>query len=381
MGLFGSLLAVLIYMLAGKITGKDDFSLFIALAFVLTAPVFFLSIHVYPEIQVLLLLLAALYLLFYSGERTPIKLTTAGFLLGMTIFWGLKYAIFIYLYSLGLAVFFILKKQGRNALWFILFPLVFQVLFFGYLYSAYGTFSPGAVYQGIHGQLPRNSYWNTLFHKIPLQNRVETMLDYFFDQRDGLLPYNPLYLFAFPGFLIAVKKIKKYRSYLLVSLPAFAYLGYHAFSTIRAGYCPQGRYLVPVLWVMLLLIIIYYRETPNRLNKKFLLAVPVFSLFTVVYQVLHPLTLYQPTTHGITQRAGLLFTGWSNSVINLPALLPSYVKIPGNLQHPPNIVFLFLLLLFTVFSLVKIRYSRLTPVTCFSFLVLFTLFCLFPLSS
>jgi len=380
MGIFGALLAVLTYLFSLRLIKDPSKALAATLVFMMTVPVFFMSIHIYPEIQVLSLLLSSLYLLLFSKNPGPRTFVAAGFLLGITIFWGLKYAIFIYLYSAGITVCFLHKKQIRKALWFLIFPLFFQLLFFGYLYRAYGNLSPGSIYQGIGDKTRQNTYLDTLIHKIPLKNRVETLLDYFLDQRDGLLPYSPFYIFALPGLLIALRKIRVYKKHLLLSLPPLAYLLYHGFTTIRAGYCPQGRYLVPVIPVLLLFAFLYYRESRNQLCRRLFSILPLYSLLVVVYQVLHPPTLYQPTTHGITTRAGLMFQQWSNSVIHLPGLLPSFVKIPGNSGYLPNLIFPILMVLFTVFALQKSEYSRTEGIWVTLFLAVFSLICLFPLS-
>ena len=88
------------------------------------------------------------------------------------------------------------------------------------------------------------------------------------------------------------------------ALPALLFVLNHAFSTIRAGYCPQGRYLAPVAWALLLFAVIYYRESRNRFFKKAFLVLPLYPLFVAAYQVVEPFTLYQPTTHDSLLRAG-----------------------------------------------------------------------------
>ncbi len=194
----------------------------------------------------------------------------------------------------------------------------------------------------------------TILNKITLNMRWETLLDYFFDQRDGLLPYNPFYFFAFPGLLLALKNFKRYRLHLLVSLPALVFVLNHAFSTIRAGYCPQGRYLAPVTWALLLFALVYYRESRNRFFKKAFLVLPLYPVFVTAYQVLEPFTLYQATTHDSLQRAGLMFQNWSNTRIHLPALLPSFIKT-DNHGYLPNIIWLLTFALLVILSLLPAR--------------------------
>lgn len=221
-----------------------------------------------------------------------------------------------------------------------------------------------------------------------MKNRLETLLDYFFDQRDGLLLYNPFYLFFFPGLIIALRKFRKYGSHLLLSVASFVYLLYHGYSTVRPGVCPQARYLVPVLWTLMMFAIIYYLETQNRFLKKIFWLVPLYSFFVVVFQVLNPYTLYQTTTHDYLYRPGLMFQKWSSLYVNISGMLPSFIKSEPSIQPPffkassnagylPNIIGLLIFLLVLVFAL--IRWKRggvrwLIPVIFGGLVLLFVLF-------
>jgi len=377
LGLFGALLAVLAYLFCLRLWRSRSLALFATLVFSLTAPVFFYSFHIFPEVQALLLILSALYLLFFKAKEKESRCLWAGLLLGSTIFWGVKYALFIYPICLGFFAYWIWKKKFRPALLLMVFPLLFQALFFYYLYSAYGNFSPNSVYYGMLSPAGAKELYETLLNKITLNMRWETLLDYFFDQRDGLLLYNPFYFFAFPGLLLALKNFKRYRLHLLVALPAVLFVLNHAFSTIRAGYCPQGRYLTPVVWALLLFSLIYYRESRNLFFKKVLLTMPLYSFFIVAYQTLHPMTLYQPTTHDTLVRPGLIFLNWSNIYCKLPNLLPSYIKI-DNSGYLPNFLFLALFLLFLTLALSKIRFRSVRSALFILFLAIFSFSSLFP---
>ena len=356
LGLFGALIAVLVYLFALKLWRSASLAIFISTVFTLTAPVFFFSIHVFAELQALLLILSSLYLILYSQKSRPLL---AGFLLGISVFWGLKYAIFIYIFSAGFFLYFTFKKRNlKKALLFVLFPVIFQLIFFGYLYYAYGNFNPMSIYTGIMTDAQAAEYQSNV-QKIPLLKRIETLLGTFFDQRDGLLLYNPFYLLFFPGLILALKKFRIYLPHLLISAAAFVYVLFIGYSTVRAGYCPQARYLVPVMWAIMLFAVIYYKETRNRPLKKIALYLPVYSVLVVIYQVFYPFTLYQSATHNNLDRPGLMFQQWSNLHINLPDLLPSFVKVPGNFTYLPNVIFLVLLLVFIFFSLQKVSALRL----------------------
>ena len=382
LGLFGALLAALVYLFCLRLWRSRSLAFFAVLAFSLAAPVFFYSFHVFPEVQAMLLVLGALYILLFKANAKSGRCLWAGLLLGGAIFWGVKYALFVYPITLGFFAYWLWKRQTKRALLLVVFPLLFQALFFYYLHAAYGSFSPDAIYYGMLNPGQSQALYDTLLNKITLNMRLETLLDYFFDQRDGVLLYNPFYFFAFPGLLLALKNFRRYRLHLAVSLPALLFVLNHAFSTIRAGYCPQGRYVAPVAWALLLFSLVYYRENRNSFFRKGFLVLPLYSLFVTVYQALSPFTLYQPTTHDTLERAGLLFQKWSNMRIDLPALLPSFIKA-DNKGYLPDIVFPAVFLLLAILALAPGRHraggSRAGAVApALIFLAIFSLCSLFP---
>lgn len=378
LGLFGALLAVIIYRMSLKLWKHRPLSIFITAVFTFTAPVFFHSIHIFAELQAALLILSALYLLIFAEKKTGFTVLIAGLLLGVTVFWGVKYSIFIFLLSGVFFFYFILKRrEWNNAFLVVLFPVLFQVLFFYYLYYAYGNFDPMSIYNGVMTEAQKIAY-NAGMEKIPLLKRVETLLGIFFDQRDGLILYNPFYLFFFPGLIIALRKFKTYLPHLLIAAAGFGFIFFMGYSTVRAGYCPQGRYLVPAAWALMLFAVIYRNETRNRFFKQLFYTLPLYSVFVTIYQVLYPFTLYQDATHTSLTRPGLMFQQWSNIHVNISALLPSFVKVPGNFHYVPNILFLILVVAFVVVSLQRIPRLNLKAVPPVLFGLLFLLTALFP---
>jgi hypothetical protein len=377
LGLFGALLAVLVYLFGLRLTRSRPLALFASMVSSFSVPVFFYSFHLFPEVQAMLLVLSALYLLLYKVKNRPSYSLWAGLLLGGTIFWGVKYALFIYPFCLGFFAYWLWQKKFRPAILLIVFPLFFQALFFYYLYGAYGSFSPNAVYYGMLDAAGTKAFYETILSRITLTMRWETLLDYFFDQRDGLLLYNPFYFFAFPGLLLALKHYKRYRPHLLIVLPAALFALNHAFSTVRPGYCPQARYLTPLAWALMLLALIYYRESRNETGKRIFRLMPLYSFFVVAYQTWRPVTLYQPTTHDTLVRPGLLFSEWSNVFFRLPRLLPSYIKA-DNSGYWPNVAFLGLFILCCVLAVRRGRRRRMRGAPLLLFLAVFSLSSLLP---
>ena len=347
LGIFASLFLIVFYLISLKILKREGLSFFITIVMGITSPIIFHSIHIFPEIQVSLFIITAIYLSLYKDKKSLFDMLLSGFLLGLVVFWGVKYSTFMFLYVGGIFIYYLIKKEYKFALSLIVFPLLFEGLFLYYLYNAYGNFSPMSVYMN-EGQ--KKNFMHLVIHQISFKMRIETLLNYFFDQRDGLLLYNPFYIFSFTGFLIALKKYKKYLKFLLLSIPAILFILSYAALTHRGGHCPQARPLVPTIWFFVLFAGIFYIESNNISLKSLFKSLPFYSIFVVIYQIFNPLTLYQTTTHDNLYRAGLLFQELSNINIYLPKLLPSYVKLNNNEQYLPNIIFLIILTLFIIIS-------------------------------
>lgn len=377
LGLFGSLIAVFAYIISIKLLKNIRLALFVIFVFIFTSPVFFYAFHIFAESQVLLLLLISIYMGFFTDKGKKIHIFFSGFFLGITVLWGLKYIIFIGIFTLFFLARTIKRKNYKEASLFVISPVFFLLLFFAYLYFAYGNFSPMSIYTGVMSESQTDDYFNGI-KNINFKNRIETLPDYFFDQRDGLLLYNPFYFFFFPGLLIAIKKYKKYKGFLLISTASFIYMFYHGYSTVRPGFCPQARYLMPITWTLMLFAVIYYLESENGYMKRVFLYVPIYSVSVVLYQIFNPFTLYQTTTHNYLDRSGLMFQKLSNIYINISNLLPSFIKVDGNERYLPNILFIIFFVSLLIFSLKRTGKPGKSNYAALLFLILFAVLSLFP---
>ncbi|MDY0296278.1 MAG: hypothetical protein RB296_03080 [Acidobacteriota bacterium] len=354
LGLSGAAVVVMAYLFGLRLSRRRHFALQLSLVALFTPPLFFHAIHAYPETQVLFLLLLALYLLLYGRNRSRAT-WFAGLLLGLLFFWGVKYAIFIWAFVAGFSVFFLKRRRFGELLRLWVFPLLFQALLLGYLYHAYHNFSVMSVYLN-HTQ--KMHFSRVVFQEIPHQVRIDTLLDYFLDQRDGLLPYAPVFFLAFPGLWLALRHWRRYRYHLLLSVPAAAFVFSYAFLTHRGGQCPQARPLIPVIWALLLFAWVYLREGRNQWLRRGWRWLPLYAAGVTVFQVIYPWTLYQPTTHNVPIRAGLMFQMLSPLGIRLDHGLPSFAKMPGNWDWWPNPLWLAVLLLLFAWALFPQRLKR-----------------------
>jgi len=356
-GLFGAISAVLIFLLLNRFFPHKSSNLFLTILFIVGAPTMLHSIHLYPDIQILFLLLLALYFIFCLSGSELKRYLLASIPLGMAIFWGVKFALPAGLIIVGIIFTLLKEKKLKTALLFLLFPLFFLTLFSSYLYNAYGSFSPSAVYTGIMNTEQQKAYLYTILHTITQKMRLETLLNYLFDQRDGLLFYNPVCFFFLSGIILALKNFRRYRQILAIMIPAVIYIFNYAFLTQRGGYSPQARPLTAVFFLFIFALAIFFEETKNQLLRKALPLLIIIVGLISLYQLAHPETIYQPTTHDFQFRSGLLFQHFSNLQLDLPKLLPSFVKI-NNDNYLPNYIWLMIFTLVTLLGLLHLSENK-----------------------
>ncbi len=327
------LLGLQIYLLIRERWRREGLALGVWLFYSFSAPVLFYALHLYPEIPIALASVYVYRRVTSGATLSKGALLFMGFVLGTFAWFGLKYNLI--LGPLIVVAFLHLWKSQRprsRILLFLMFPMLGTALFYVFVYSLYGTFSPLAVYEGIMSA-ERSQALKAAWLAYPLWARTDTFFDYFLDQRDGLLLYAPIYFFALAGMVEAFRKAKKeLASLLFIALP---FLLNYAFFTHRQGYCPQGRVLAPISWIGALFVGYFLAANKNRIFAALSRVAAAATAAVTVLLIAHPSALYQPTTHEFTQRPGELFLVLSGMNIFLPFALPSFIKI-NNLDYLPN---------------------------------------------
>lgn len=354
MGVFGALLGIQIFLFALREWKREGLAFGLWFLFSFTSPVFFYSIHVYPEIVVALFSLTAFRLLRHRRSLTKFQLLGLGFLCS-AIIWlhAVKYVfIIIPLFLYAFWVLLLKEKVRWGILYFLFFPICLFGLHMAFSSAFYNSVSPFAV--SIRGPATATdsiTYIRSLFMDIPFRYRWQTLLGYFLDQRDGLLLYAPLYLFAFLG-IIEMGKRRSRDLCLVLCLTGFYILNL-AFLTQRPAYAPQARTLVAVFWGMAVFLGYFLAFNAKKIFTYIFAMFSSFSLLTTLLLLRTPRALYQPTTVGETERAGLLFLELSNLHFSLPKMLPSFLKIEDS-SWLPNILWMVLAVLFILaYSLTK----------------------------
>lgn len=311
-----------------------------------TSPIFFYSLHIYPEIIIACLSLVIFRWLTQFPESKPYLLALTGLLLSSFLwFHAIKYIfIIIPLFLLALIKIFRTAQKLKNSFIFLSPFLAGTLVYLAFQKSLYGSFNPTSVsWQGAMGSKESLAFLKFILFSIPFRFRWETLAGYFLDQRDGLLFYAPIYLFAFVGLITMLRKRNKLAwQIILVTWPYFLF---SAFLTQRTGYAPQARPLVASLWGFSLFLGYFFLTNAKRSLAFLARLVLIYSLIITILLVFYPLNLYQETTAGTTDRAGGLFLLLSNLHFSLPRILPSFLKIEEGFWLP-NYIWLGLFFIF-----------------------------------
>jgi hypothetical protein len=360
LSLWGALFSIQVYLYARSQWQKDSLALKLWLLSSFTAPVFFYSFHVYPEIVVAFLSLAVFRILGASPGVTSKKAAVCGFFLG-SFFWfhALKYlALFIPLFLYGLWVLAKRQPSRRPLVTYLAVTAAVLLLYLQFQKAHYGTYSPATLSWA--SQMTDTGekfvrFARTLLFEISPRDRWATLTGYFIDQRDGLFFYAPIYVFALFGAVEMLRRKKK--DFLLLLGLAAPYVLVSAFLTQRTGYAPPARPLVAVVWWLIIWLghfLVHNRKTV----WSYLFGWASAASFLFVFLLLRtPVFLRQETTRGTTERGGGLFYSLSNLHFQLTALLPSYVK-SGEGTWLPNLVWPVLLALFIVGYLLSRKRPR-----------------------
>jgi hypothetical protein len=329
------LLGLQLYLLARDLWKREGLALGLWALYGLSAPVLFYAVHLYPELPIALFS-TYIYRMVRKGIPLPRRrLLGMGLLLGSFFWFGLKYNM-IFWPLLAVCLYDLWRTEPRRAriLWLVVPALAGLGLFYAAVWDMFGTLSPFAIYEGAVGAKQSQAFLQA-FLDLPHAARIDSFFDYFLDQRDGLLPYAPLYAFAFLGFAGMIKRDRRELIGLLLIGAPFV-LNY-AFFTHRQGFCPPGRVLAPISWIGAVAVGHFLARRGRRFFAwLFGLAAAAGFGFSAVL-LTHPLYLYQPTTHDYAQRAADLFIHLGNIKLFLPTLLPSFIKIEGgNAGYLPN---------------------------------------------
>ncbi len=293
----------------------------------LSVPCFFLAYHLYPEMAAFGLMVWA-FRWWQAGPHRPVRMLTAGGMAGLLVWLGLKYMAVLLAWGL-LSLWRMRRPELRRPMLVFGVPVVVSlVLYEAWVIDRYGQANPLASYVG--GSRREETWANVrwLLRDTALwRTRGETLLDYFLDQRDGLLPLSPVYAGALLG--LAYRCLRGESALRAAAFLMAAHVGFYAFSTIRGGFSPPARPVAPVVWALAPGLPVAW-DRLGRWGRNGLLIAGAFSVGLPWLMASVPPSIYQSTNRDTPVRAGLIFEYLSNLRVYLPDFLPSYAKgVPG----------------------------------------------------
>ncbi len=357
MSLFGALFGLQVFLYARDAWKDERLALALWGVVTLATPVYFYAVHVYPELIVGALAFLVFRLFRSPGRLTGKRLLLCGLLVAMFIwFHALKY-IFLAVPLAAYCLWVLWRKpsKGRDFVLFLAFPVALTAGYFVFQKALYGSYSLSAVsWKGSLGAGETLAYAKELLTGIPFRFRWETLAGYFFDQKDGLFFYAPVYLFAALGLLEMVRrKVAELPALLFIAAP---YVLVSALLTQRTGYAPQARPLVAIAWAMVIGIGWFMVGNRKRFFSGTFVFASLYSFGMTGLLILNPLCLYQETTMGTAETGGGIFYVLSNLHLRLTEWLPAYAK-SREVPWPPNFVWLGLFALFVALYVLRRRES------------------------
>jgi len=342
MALLTALLCWLSFLFARDLTKNQNAALLAWFIFVMTSPLLFYSQLVYPEVPAALILIMVLQRATADKHISPSSLLWISLGIAFLPWLGVKYIVLsaglfgIVLYAFWKSA----RKGGMNILLFFAPLLISAGLFLYYLWSLYGNLWPSSPYRGsLHSEF---ATLLSIFH-FKISEFFRCGLSYLFDQRIGIFPYSPIYMICVPGvFLLIANQKRKFWPPLGIFL---LYWGFCSMTYYWGGFCPPGRPLLPVLWILALSAAGALAWGKNRLSvsvQRFLIFASLGIAFLCAKE---PRLLYDESLSGIGNPSGNyshLLTSLSNSFVNLRTAAPSLIN-KDNIIWTPLIFWLFAL--------------------------------------
>jgi hypothetical protein len=325
MSLLASLLCWAFFLFAHDLTKNQNVALLSWFTLTVTSPLLFYSHLIYPEIPASLLMLMILSRVFSSKPPNSLSFLCIGLGIAILPWLGAKYTIL----SAGLFGIVIARywthgrMKGKNIFLFIAPLFITLGLFLFYLWSLYGNIWPSSLYKGYisSGSSPSLA----IFH-FKLSEFFRCGLSYLFDQRIGIFPYSPIYLIFLPGIIIWVRR-KKWGGLPLLGI-LFVYWGFCSLAYYWGGYCPPGRTLLPVLWIIALFLAGALAWGKNKHSVPAQRILLFLSLVIAFISAKDPRILYHEESTSFLYPSGTygnLWTSLSNSIVDLRLLTPSLI--------------------------------------------------------
>jgi hypothetical protein len=216
------------------------------------------------------------------------------------------------------------RWRGKNIPLFMAPILLSSGFFIFYLWSLYGNIWPSSIYKGYlsSGSSPSLA----IFH-LKVSEFFRCGLSYLFEQSLGIFPYAPIYMIFFSGVVLSFVRKKRQ------ALPLFGmfllYWGFCSMAYYWGGYCPPGRTLLPVMFILALFMAGALAWGKNPYSVSIHRVLLFLSLGITFLCARNPKLLYDESLSLFLFQSKIysnLMNSLSNSVVNLRIHVPSLIN-------------------------------------------------------
>lgn len=304
--------AALTWRLAFRISGGDAGSAWVSVAAVfLTAPYFFHTFAIYPEVIGGLCVLAGVWLLLElvdGRDVHPRALVGAGTALAILPWLHSRFAVLAGI--LGLIIIARLVTRARaiaDIVRFLIVPAIAGVAWFAFFYLIWGSPSPMA---------PYGADTSTSASYI-----VRGLIGLLFDQQFGVVATAPIYAVAIVGWIVLFRRQPRLAIELLLLVVPYAITS-ASYAMWWAGSAAPARFLVSVLPLAALPIAVAWKEQ----RSAFVMIVLLASVAVIL-----PRAFVESGRFIVNNRGGVDGTlGWLSAIVDLPFALPSVHRDGGS---------------------------------------------------
>jgi hypothetical protein len=333
---FTAFFGLVFFRLIFDLTQRKTLSVSAWAIFGFTTPVIFFSQLIYPEIPVALITILVLRNLVFKKESRPSRLFFSAAGIAVLPWFSIKFIVLSALLFVPLSAGLIKSRRALGHLKRMLLtfpPIVLSaaLYLFSYWYL-YGTFSAIPVYKGsLYTSASRSGIFSFILRKDPYE-LIRRIPGYFLDQRVGLFIYSPIFILGIAGFLFFFKQKRKES---LLLLAVFSVYGVFSAYYYWGGFCPPGRPLIPILWILALFLVVALQQNRTRIRDAIIRATAGLSFLVAWVALRNPWILYhEDISSDYTGKAlgSNLFRMISNSFVDFQKWIPYFFRTdPVNL--------------------------------------------------
>jgi hypothetical protein len=338
------LLMANIYLLCRQIELQRDVSIAAWLFGAFSVPLAFYSYSIYPEIPVALLSVLALRMMITWDGASLRQPFLIGLCLALMPWLGVKYAAIVVALAVTFIVLLVRKRAAvlRPIAAFLAVPLLAAVCFALFLYLLYGVVNPAVIYTGVGenakalGGVNLQAIRGAEGFPPPLGDYLRVSLMYFFDQRDGILFYSPVYLFGIAGLIMLVgRRLPAAGSMLSVFV---VYWVVYALSGWSSGHAPAGRPMAAVIWVLVVGMAAAYERARSKLTIGIRVVLSSFTLAFFAILVANNDLIYHVLL-GHTEAQGNNLLASIPGAFDFSLLFPNLFN-PNDIHPIPTVLFI-----------------------------------------